>query len=280
MVIAGLVENLLAEVRESPLPAWAVMQAIAVATAFAWFTKRTTARPGLRLCLAVAFAGAAVGAYGLGTSWRWHLGHDHGVRPAAMGFGALLGLVLTYALLARRRGHDLAGALDILGPVLGVLVGIGRLGCFLGGCDFGAVSDAPWAVRYPAGSPAFHQHVAAGLVLPSDAGSLSVHPTQLYEAAIGALMIVAALAIGSRRLRPGAAFVAAGATYAVGRSLVEVVRGDAMRGGFGPLSIAQVMSLVVLVVCAIWASRRGKTRAIGCAQSQCSGPGSRGRGFA
>jgi len=54
---------------------------------------------------------------------------------------------------------------------------LGRVGCFLVGDDYGKVSELPWALAFPKGSPPTHERV---------------HPTQLYEAAwllpVGALL--------------------------------------------------------------------------------------------
>ena len=65
-------------------------------------------------------------------------------------------------------------------------------------------------------------------------------------------MVVAALALQRRSLRlsrplaPGAVFVAAAMIYAVGRFLVEMVRGDD-RGMLGPLSTPQWLSVAVVL---------------------------------
>jgi phosphatidylglycerol---prolipoprotein diacylglyceryl transferase len=39
--------------------------------------------------------------------------------------------------------------MDIVAPCLMVGLGIGRIGCFLNGCCYGAECDLPWAVRFP-----------------------------------------------------------------------------------------------------------------------------------
>jgi phosphatidylglycerol:prolipoprotein diacylglycerol transferase len=45
---------------------------------------------------------------------------------------------------------------DLIAP--GVVLGaaIGRIGCFLNGCCYGGVSDVPWAVMFPPGTPAYN----------------------------------------------------------------------------------------------------------------------------
>jgi len=44
--------------------------------------------------------------------------------------------------------------LDIMAPSVMVGLALGRVGCFLNGCCWGGVCEAPWAVTFPFGSPA------------------------------------------------------------------------------------------------------------------------------
>jgi phosphatidylglycerol:prolipoprotein diacylglycerol transferase len=227
--------------------------------ASAWFVKRT---PGdlarLRVCLAAGFVGAAVGAAAFGVAIRVPAYVQSGfelralLRGGIMAYGALAGLAVTFAAMARRAGFHAGASLDRLAPSFGILVLFARVGCFFGGCEFGVVTSAPVGVRFPPQSPAFRQHLEAGLILASDRGSLAVHPTQLYEAASGILIIGVAIVI-ERRARdattpaaPGTVFAATAATYALCRFFLEFARGDALRGRLGPLSTGQWLSLLVL----------------------------------
>ncbi len=142
---------------------------------------------------------------------------------------------------------------DLLVAPMGVALVCARLGCFVAGCDFGKVSSAPWAMRFPAGSPAWHAHVSAGLVPSGRAWSLPVHPTQLYEAFLGLAIAVVALWLGRTawaRARAGRVALAGVILYAVGRFVIEDLRADMGRGFFGPLSLGQAMSLAVVVAAA------------------------------
>lgn len=241
------------------LPAWGALQIAAMLAAFAWFVKRT---PGdlarLRLCLAAGFVGAAVGAAAFGMAIRVPAYVQSGfelralLRGGIMAYGALAGLAVTFAAMAHRAGFHAGASLDRLAPSFGILVLFARVGCFFGGCEFGVVTSAPVGVRFPPQSPAFRQHLEAGLILASDRGSLAVHPTQLYEAASGILMLAVAILI-ERKARdattpaaPGTVFAATAATYALCRFFLEFARGDALRGRLGPLSTGQWLSLLVL----------------------------------
>jgi phosphatidylglycerol:prolipoprotein diacylglycerol transferase len=242
------------------MSAWSLLQLAAMALAFLHFVSSTTGdRARLRSCLLFAFPFAGVGTVGLGMLLRVPAWIRSGFQTAVlvhdadyMAYGALLGLVIAYALLARWRGFEPWAALDSLAAPLGVMVGVARIGCFVAGCDHGTITAVPWAVRYPAGTAAFRSHLEAGLIQASDARSLPVHPAQLYESLVGVAMVIVVVAwqrrsrrLG-RSLAPGALFVAAAMIYAVGRFLVEMARGDD-RGMLGPLSTPQWLSVAVVL---------------------------------
>ena len=157
-------------------------------------------------------------------------------------------------IACERHRISVAHVADLAVIPLGAALVLARLGCFMAGCDYGEVSSLPWAVRFPAGSPAWRDHVHAGLVPADRALSLPVHPTELYEAMLGLAIIAIALVVRRRRLAPGWLFAIAAASYASGRLLIETVRGDAGRGVYAGLSSGQIFSLVVLTAIAarVW----------------------------
>jgi prolipoprotein diacylglyceryltransferase len=156
--------------------------------------------------------------------------------------------------MTRRSGIELPRFADLTAAPLGGALILCRLGCFLAGCDFGKVSSGPLAMRFPSSSPAWHEHVRAGLLPPGRAESLPVHPTQLYEAGVGLAMIAVAVLVGRTAwatARPGRTFLAVAATYGLGRIGVEVLRGDASRGLWLGLSSGQLFAVALLAAVAI-----------------------------
>jgi phosphatidylglycerol:prolipoprotein diacylglycerol transferase len=151
-------------------------------------------------------------------------------------------------LVCRRDGVSVARMADLAVIPAGIALAFARLGCFMAGCDYGKVSSLPWAVRFPAGSPAWRDHLHAGLIPADRAASLPVHPTELYEAVLG--LVIVAIAVGRRPRRDGQLFVLAAATYAIGRIAIETLRGDAGRGIYAGLSSGQIFSLLVLLAIA------------------------------
>lgn len=83
-------------------------------------------------------------------------------------WGAYLGGMVGALLYTRFAGLNRLACIDTAAS--GVAIGpfVGRWSCFLAGDDFGRISDAPWALQFPAGSLPFQSHVAADLI-PSTA---------------------------------------------------------------------------------------------------------------
>ncbi len=196
--------------------------------------------------IAAVLAGIVVpmaidGALHLVTTGRFHL------RWAGMtSFWGYLAGATAGALVCKREGLSLGRMGDLAVVPLGIALVFARVGCFLAGCDYGKVSSLPWAVRFPPGSPAWRDHVHAGLISADRAASLPVHPTQLYEALLGLAIIAIAIVVGRHRRKDGQVFLAAAATYAIGRLVIETLRGDAGRGIYAGLSSGQIFSLLVL----------------------------------
>ena len=177
------------------------------------------------------------------------------VRWAGMtSFWGYLAGVVAVAAVCRAHHLPLARFGDLAAAPLGLALVLARLGCFVAGCDFGKVTRVPWAVRFPSGSPAWQAHVGAGLVPADRAESLPVHPTQLYEAALGVLIIAVAWWATRRRWAReahGRVFLVTAAVYAIGRIVIEDFRGDTGRGIYLGLASGQIFSLLVLATIAI-----------------------------
>lgn len=123
-----------------------------------------------------------------------------------------------------------------------------RLGCFLAGCNYGKLTNLPWGLCFPPHSPAFQQQLSLGLI-PRDAEwSLPVHPTQLYESALGLGLFWFARDLWPRRKFNGQLYVVIGIIYMIARFFLEFVRGDAGGIAFGPLTFAQGFCLLLLVL--------------------------------
>ena len=135
-----------------------------------------------------AIAGLIVGLIGAKLLYVGeHLGEDPFFslllsRGGLSWFGGLFGGVAGALGYFRWRRWALLPLVSAATPALAAGHLLGRIGCFLVGDDYGRPTSLPWGVAFPEGSP------------PTD---VPVHPTQLYEAAL--LAILAGLLIHWRR---------------------------------------------------------------------------------
>jgi prolipoprotein diacylglyceryltransferase len=187
-------------------------------------------------------------------------------HPGRAAYGGLLFAIAAAALYLRRAREPLAPFFDRVAIGVGLTFALVRTGCFLAGCDYGLPTAHAWGVRFPPGSLAALEHARRGFV-PPGAPSLPVHPTELYEVAVGLLGAALAAIPVLRGRRDGRAFATLLATYAVGRFAIEFLRGDQDRGQALGLSTAQWVSVAILTaMVAVWARRRMRvTTAIGAA---------------
>lgn len=151
--------------------------------------------------------------------------------------------------------QPLAPFFDRVAVGAGLTFALVRTGCFLAGCDYGLPTAHPWGGRFPPGSLAALDHARRGFV-PRGASSLPVHPTQLYEAALGLLAAGLCAVPLARGRRDGRAFAAFLGVYAGGRFAIEFLRGDQDRGGAFGLSTGQWVSIAIVASLAIGALRK------------------------
>ena len=170
-------------------------------------------------------------------------------RGGLVAYGGFLGGFGGAFWYLRRRGVALLPWADVAVPSLASGLLLTRIGCYLFGCDFGKPlpSTAPaWLKRlgtFPrwpsdvlggAGSPAWLQHVDLRGLSVSSTASLPVHPTELYESLVGGVLLLLLWWLSRQRRFPGELFFAFTFAYGYLRFLLEVVRDDSERGGYGP----------------------------------------------
>ncbi len=169
--------------------------------------------------------------------------------------GFLLGAVCVIWVL-RHRKLALAPTADAAAPALAIGYAVGRIGCFLVGDDYGVPTDAPWGVKFkvgPSPSTADTLHSQFGVPVPAGVSGdtvMAVHPTQLYETALGVLIWLVGCWLLRRQRDSGKSGTTALAVFALlacERFAVEFLRAkdDRLLGG---LTLAQGISLALLVV--------------------------------
>ncbi len=193
---------------------------------------------------------------------EWRLLID---RSGLVWYGALLagGAAAIWAI--RRRRLPGWRAADVTAPALALGYGIGRVGCFLVGDDYGFPTDLPWGVAFPVGLPGpttagfMRSEYGASVPLEVPSGELiAVHPTQLYETLAALAIWIVGLRLLRGGARAGSTVLAVVGLLAVERFLVEFLRAKDDRF-LGDFTLAQVLSVAVLLaLAAIWAWRRSR----------------------
>ena len=166
-------------------------------------------------------------------------------------YGGLIGGTAAALWVLHRDRMPLWKVMDV--TFIGVAMGLffGRIGCFLGGCCYGLITQNPLGAVFPAWSAASEGQYREGLLAHPGMPSHPVHPTQLYEA-LGCLLLSVALSRWSPRYQrfDGQTTLLFLMGYAVLRFGLEFLRADD-RGGFGGLSTSQWISLVALALGAV-----------------------------
>ena len=181
--------------------------------------------------------------------------------------GALAGGAVGYfGFCARRKIAPLPLA-DVIVPSIFVGIGFGRLGCLLNGCCFGDACSLPWGLSFPAGSVPFEALVERGFVDRLAAGTMPLHPTQIYSSIDGFLLAFITATYFRVRTRPGDVLALGCILCAITRFLIEFLRNDEM-GQLGTrFTISQFYSMGILAagiglaVYLRWSGSRGADRA-------------------
>lgn len=159
-------------------------------------------------------------------------------------YGGLMGGMVGAWLGAHIAGTQMIPYLDALVPAIPLGHAFGRLGCFLAGCCYGVPWQGVLAVYYP----------------PSPLGITPegpVFPVQLLEALLCLIICGLLLWAGDR---PHNSLDLSGLyliLYSLMRFGLEYLRGDTVRGFFGPLSTSQWISTILLLAGILCLCRRG-----------------------
>ena len=158
--------------------------------------------------------------------------------------GGVVGAMVSFLLLAhwlvpKKRGYEVE-MLSTLMPGMALGHAFGRVGCFLGGCCYGRVSNSPLAVVYPVGSSAANLYPNA-----DGTGSLPVLPIPLIEAAFELLLFVALILLPKKAKKYSLCVYAI--CYGGFRFIAEFYRGDSRGSVGGFLTPSQLLSVLMIL---------------------------------
>lgn len=186
---------------------------------------------------------------------------DMGAILSRAGFvfwGGLIGGILVTYLVIRRKKLSFTRISDVGGIAIAAAYSVGRTGCWAVGDDYGRPWNGPLAVSFPEGAPPstvanmtemFNTPAPAGAA-PNDV--LSVHPTQLYETALGFVMFLVLWRFRDHKHAEGWLFGLYCVLAGIERFTIEFVRAKDDRFFFGGLTLAQVIAVLFAIGGALW----------------------------
>lgn len=181
--------------------------------------------------------------------WRYYLEDPIRIFSTLRSAGVLMGGVTAgfFAAVALCRLYRLPfwRVADAAAVPLPLTQAIGRIGCLMAGCCYGRACDLPWGVVFRDPAAAENSGVPLGVPL---------HPTQLYHFGADLLVFAATSLVWKRRRFDGQVLLVYMIFYSAERFVVELWRGDDVRGVFfGGISTSQIFSLVGLLAgLALW----------------------------
>jgi phosphatidylglycerol---prolipoprotein diacylglyceryl transferase len=159
------------------------------------------------------------------------------VRSGGVFYGGLIAAVAVCIYQLRKHKLPLWISADLFAPGIALGYMVGRLGCLLAGCCYGRPTEVAWAITFT--DPAAAMNVGTPL-------GVALHPTQLYEAFAGLLILVTLLVTEHRgRQFAGRTFWLFVLMYSVLRFGIEFFRGDERGVVLAVLSTSQFISLVL-----------------------------------
>lgn len=189
---------------------------------------------GVELCVWVMIS-AVLGARGayLIANWSWFIEDPARMLRIDQGglifYGGLIGSTIAVVLLARLRRIPVWQMADFTIGAVPLGHAIGRVGCLMNGCCYGAVNQNWWAIP-------LHDAMR--------------HPVQVVEATFNLVLYIMLFEFARHKHREGRVFAFYLMLYPAGRFALEYLRGDQrMEGLF--FNVSQELSLLMMVMGAV-----------------------------
>lgn len=210
--------------------------------------------------------GAIIGArlYYVAFRWDYYSAHLNEIVKIWEGglaiYGGIIGGLLCAFIVCKVEKLNIPNLLDMVGMSLLIGQGIGRwgnyanqeaFGSFTGTNKWGMMSDT--VVQYIEGHASYYglENVdnIPGYIADND---LYVHPTFFYES-VWCILGFVLLYITLKKFRKfsGQLFLMYGVWYGCERTIVEGLRSDSLYIGSTNLRVSQLISLILVVVCAV-----------------------------
>ncbi|MGG0937130.1 prolipoprotein diacylglyceryl transferase [Brevibacillus centrosporus] len=163
--------------------------------------------------------------------------------------GAIVGGIGSAIYYTWRHKLSFWDFVDTLAPAVVFGQGVGRIACFLNGDAFGSPTGSNFGIVYPEGTIAYERY-----------GSQPLWPAEIWEGQWDFVIFGILLAIKNKRLPKGMIFATYQILYALGRFILEFLRGDTPRYLFNWTAAQWTSFIVVLVMLTIMAFLTYKER--------------------
>ena len=152
-------------------------------------------------------------------------------------YGGLIGAFLGIFCYCKQYHLSYVPYMDVFAPLIPFVHGIGRIGCFCSGCCYGIEYYGPFAIQFP-----YNEAVPQLSQVPR-------FPVQLLEALMNFLLCgILFCLMKKKNLRNGRLMGIYLIYYSTARFLLEMLRGDKIRGSISVFSTSQLISLILLPV--------------------------------
>jgi phosphatidylglycerol:prolipoprotein diacylglycerol transferase len=181
--------------------------------------------------------------------------HDWGSLASRAGFvfwGGLIGGIIATTAVMRWKRLNFWRISDVAGITLAAGYAVGRTGCWAVGDDYGRPWNGFLATQFPEGAPpstVSNMTQIFGIKFPpgtSPTQVVSVHPTQLYESALGFVMFLILWRYRDHKHAEGWLFGLYCVLAGLERFIIEFVRAKDDRIIAGGLTVAQVIAVLFI----------------------------------
>ena len=148
-------------------------------------------------------------------------------------YGGIIGGITAGFLYTRIKKMSFFDYFDLVMPSISLAQGFGRIGCFFAGCCYGRETDSFIGI-------VFHNSDFAP-------NGIKLIPTQLISSLGDFILAFLLMHYAKRDPKSGRVAAMYLILYAIGRSLIEVLRDD-YRGTIGVLSTSQFISMIIVLI--------------------------------
>ncbi|UVI33447.1 prolipoprotein diacylglyceryl transferase [Paenibacillus spongiae] len=132
--------------------------------------------------------------------------------------GALVGGFITAAIYLRIHRISFWEFADTVAPAIILGQAVGRIACFLNGDAFGSPTGSNFGIVYPEGTMAYDEY-----------GSQPLWPAEVWEGQWDLIVFALLISLKNKQLPNGLMFLTYNILYALGRFMLEFLRGDSSR---------------------------------------------------